>query len=162
LFEAQGADVEIDEVARRAGVGVGTIYRQFPNKDALIQGVLWSHVQPLVDAGHAKADAADPAAAFYEHLAFLAESFMSKEKVHLAVVRAGLAAAKRIPQNDAMAQSLETLLARAQAAGAVRTDISAVDLIMLIRSTLFPSYGGVVPKRVRRRLFDVVIRGLRP
>jgi AcrR family transcriptional regulator len=161
LFEQKGPDVDIHEVARRSGVGVGTLYRQFPNKDALIQGVLRSHVVPLAEAGYARAEAADPGKAFFEHLDFLADAFLSKENVHLAIARAGLAHAHR-PQQDAMAQSLEKLLSRAQIAGAVRSDISAVDLVMLIRSTLLPVDGGAIPKRVRRRLFDVVVRGLRP
>ena len=161
LFEEKGPDVEIDDVARAAGVGVGTIYRQFPNKQALIQGVLWSHVQPLADAGLARAEASDPGAAFYEHLAFLADAFLAKENVHLTLARSGLAGASG-PQQDAMAKSLATLLSRAQAAGAVRPDIGPKDLVMLIRGTLFPAHGGAIPKRTRRRLFDVVLRGLRP
>jgi AcrR family transcriptional regulator len=161
LFEEKGPDVEIDEVARRAGVGVGTLYRQFPNKDALVQGVLWSHVQPLAEAGHARGAASDPGKAFFEHLEFLADAFLAKENVHLAIARAGLDDSHR-PQVDAMAESLRRLLQRAQEAGAVRRDISAPDLVLMIRSTLLPPGGASVPKAVRRRLFDVVLRGLRP
>ncbi len=161
LFEEKGPEVEIDEVARQAGVGVGTIYRQFPNKHALIQGVLWSHVQPLADAGYARANSLDPAKAFFEHLEFLADACLSKENVHLAVARAGLAESHG-PQHDAMAESLRKLLARAKQAGAVRSDVSATDLVLLLRSTLFPANAGAVPKQVRRRLFDIVVRGLAP
>jgi AcrR family transcriptional regulator len=161
LFEEKGPGVEIDEVARIAGVGVGTIYRQFPNKDALIQGVLWSHVQPLAEAGLARAEAADPGAAFYEHMAFLADAFLAKENVHLALAKAGLQNAGAA-QQDVMAESLKTLLVRAQEAGAVRADIGAKDLVLLIRGALFPAHGGAIPKRTRRRLFDVVLQGLRP
>lgn len=161
LFEEKGPDVEIDEVARQAGVGVGTIYRQFPNKHALIQGVLWSHVQPLAEAGYARADSPDPGKAFFEHLEFLADALLSKENVHLAVARAGLGDAKE-PQQDAVAESLRELLARAQRAGAVRRDVSATDLVLLLRGTLFPANWGAVPKRVRRKLFDVVVQGLVP
>ena len=161
LFEEKGPDVEIDEVASLAGVGVGTIYRQFPNKQALIQGVLWSHVQPLARAGLAQAEAPDPGKAFYEHLAFLADAFLAKENVHLALARAGLENAGGA-QQDVMAESLKTLLSRAQEAGAVRTDIRPKDVVLLIRSTLFPAHGGLVPKATRRRLFDVVLQGLRP
>jgi AcrR family transcriptional regulator len=160
LFEEKGPDVEMDEVARQAGVGVGTIYRQFPNKDALVQGVLWSHVQPLVDAGHERADAEDPGKAFFEHLAFLADEILEKKNVHLAIARAGLQKAPT-SQQDAMAASLKTLLARAQRAGAVRADVAPADLLMLIRGTLVPADGADVPNRVRRRLFDVMVRGLR-
>jgi AcrR family transcriptional regulator len=162
LFEEKGPDVEIDEVARRAGVGVGTLYRQFPNKQALIQGVLFSHVEPLAAAGLAKADAADPGNAFFAHLEFLADAFLAKENVHLAIARAGLGEESHTPQQDAMARSLEALLARAQNAGAVRRDVSASELVLLIRSTLFPPQHASVPQAVRRRLFDVVVQGLKP
>jgi hypothetical protein len=60
-----------------------------------------------------------------------------------------------------MAESLRVLLERAQKAGAVRNDITPTDLLLLIRSTLVPD-APEVPKRVRRRLFDVMVRGLRP
>jgi AcrR family transcriptional regulator len=160
LLEQKGPDVEMDEVAREAGVGVGTIYRQFPNKQALIQGVLWSHVQPLAEAGLARAESANPGKALFEHLEFLADELLAKENVHAAVARAGLADAHGT-QEAALTKSLRKLLKRAQQAGAVRSDLSAAELLLLIRTTLFPAGGAPVPKRVRRRLFDVVVQGLK-
>jgi AcrR family transcriptional regulator len=160
LFEEKGPAVDLREVAREAGVGVGTLYRQFPNKEALVQGVLWSHVEPLAEAGYARAKASDPGKALFDHLDFLAEQILARENVHLAMARAGLADVHR-RQEDAVAESLRELLARAQEAGAVRKDVSAADLVMLLRSTLVPD-SAAVPKKVRRRLFDVVVRGLRP
>jgi AcrR family transcriptional regulator len=160
LLEQKGPEVEMDEVAQAAGVGVGTLYRQFPNKQALIRGVLWSHVEPLAQAGHARAESKNPGKALFEHLEFLADELLARENVHAAVARAGLADS-HAEQEEAMTHSLRKLLQRAQRAGAVRRDLSAGELLLLIRTTLFPAGGTPVPKRVRRRLFDVVVRGLK-
>ena len=52
-FAAEGLSVPIDEVARRAGVGAGTVYRHFPTKEALFQAVIENRMQALVDDGRA-------------------------------------------------------------------------------------------------------------
>lgn len=160
LFEEKGPTVEMDEVARAAGVGVGTIYRHFPTKEALIQGVLAEHIQRLVDAMRARADETDPGRAFFECLAFLADEFLARGSLHQAMARAGFA--PPAPEHrDAFRSALETLLSRAQAAGAVRGDVAASEVILLVRGALLPSEERPITVSARRRMFDVVCSGLR-
>src|ERR1035441_10557449 len=64
LMATHGIDVPIDEVAQLAQVGVGTVYRNFPTKDALFEALLMARITPLVAAARAAADAEDPGDAF--------------------------------------------------------------------------------------------------
>src|SRR3954447_4416845 len=63
-FAGEGISVPIDEIARRAGVGAGTVYRHFPTKDALLHAILAIRVERMTEEAHAAARAPDPGAAF--------------------------------------------------------------------------------------------------
>ena len=62
-FTAHGAAASLEDIARRARVGIGTLYRHFPTRDDLIAKVLWEGTQTLIEHGRALLDAAEPAAA---------------------------------------------------------------------------------------------------
>ena len=66
-FAAEGIAVTVDEIARRAGVGPGTIYRHFPTKEALFTAVIEDRVRSFIDTAHALL-AADPGTALFEFL----------------------------------------------------------------------------------------------
>src|SRR5919112_2327333 len=72
-FAREGLSVPIDEIARRAGVGAGTVYRHFPTKEALFRAIVASRLQRLIDYGTPLLDADDPGAAFFAFLALLVE-----------------------------------------------------------------------------------------
>jgi AcrR family transcriptional regulator len=160
LFEEHGPDVEMDEVAHRSGVGVGTIYRHFPTKEALILAVLAGHVQRLVDAAKDRLGVMDPGAAFFEYLELLAREFLARGRLHQAVAQAGIAVPDTSKEREEFRTSLSKLLSRAQKAGAIRDDVTSAEVILLVRGALFPTEE--VNERARRRMFDVVRRGLRP
>jgi len=163
VFEELGVSAEIDEIARRSGVGVGTIYRHFPTKAALIQGVAESYVERLVAAAHTVSNAADPGRAFFEYLGIVAKDFAAKQTLVHAIAKSGggpLLHASR--HRDAFVTALGKLLARAQKCGAVRADVNATDLIQLVRATSQAESEGGVDAAVRRRLFDIVCAGLAP
>jgi AcrR family transcriptional regulator len=161
LLEEQGPDVEMDEVAKHAGVGVASIYRQFPSKAALVRSVLANHIEPLIETARAKLGAADAGAAFFEHLAFLADELLAKGNVHLAMARAGSSRHPAAAQQHAFQASLQALLSRAQRAGAVRPDVKAEEVILLMRGALFPGDGQDITLVARRRMFEIVCNGLR-
>jgi AcrR family transcriptional regulator len=159
LFEESGPSVEMDDIADRAGVGVGTVYRHFPTKDALIQAVLASHVQRLADAARGRLEAHDAGDAFFGYLELLACEFLARGTLHEAAARAGPAPDGSARERDEFRASLAALLERAQRAGAVRSDVTAHEVIILVRAALFPGEG--VSARARRRMFGVVRDGLR-
>src|SRR5258708_35087835 len=67
-FAAEGLSVPIDEIARRAGVGAGTVYRHFPTKEALFQAVIEDRMQRLVDDGRALLESDGPGKALFTYL----------------------------------------------------------------------------------------------
>src|ERR1700732_1403931 len=67
-FAAEGLSVPIDEIARRAGVGAGTVYRHFPTKDALFQAGIEDRMQRLVDDGYGMLESDGPGEALFSFL----------------------------------------------------------------------------------------------
>src|ERR1700759_624054 len=67
-FAESGYDVPLDEIARRAGVGAGTVYRHFPTKEALFSAVIESRMQAMVDDGHALLESAGSGDALFTFL----------------------------------------------------------------------------------------------
>ncbi|WP_067170100.1 TetR/AcrR family transcriptional regulator [Microtetraspora niveoalba] len=130
-FAESGPDASLNEIARRAGVGPGTLYRHFPNRAALLTAVLRDRVDTL--CGHAErllsADSPDGALTEWLH-AFL---------IH-ARVNQGLGSALMIEGQEAQGfdchraiqEAAAALLARAQRAGTARADLTAGDLLQLV------------------------------
>lgn len=137
-FAAEGLSVPLDEIARHAGVGPGTLYRHFPTKEALIEAVVHDRLQGLAAEGAALGDAPDPGVAFFAFLDRLAAEAGPKRDLFDALVSAGVEIG---PAVTSAAGDLRTqiacLLARAQRAGAVRTDIGSAELTALLSGMLF-------------------------
>jgi AcrR family transcriptional regulator len=132
-FAAEGLAVPLDEIARRAGVGAGTVYRHFPSKEALFEAVVVDRLERLAEVGRAAlAEAASDAAAGPAFFGFF-ETVVADahEKMDLADALSGagvnLCEATQIAGRD-LADVLGALMARAQAVGAVRTDVDLTDL----------------------------------
>src|SRR3954470_16851858 len=70
-FAEEGLSVPIDEIARRAGVGAGTVYRHFPTKEPLFEAIASDRIQYLIDSAARFAEAQDPGEAFLGYLALL-------------------------------------------------------------------------------------------
>jgi AcrR family transcriptional regulator len=154
-FAASGYGVPLDEIAARAGVGPGTVYRHFPTKEALFEAVATARVEDLVADARERAGAADPGAAFFGLLARVGDE---------ATVKRDLPEAIAIPGRlqEQLYAALGVLLRRAQQADAVRDDIDTLDLIAVFKAAsagLRDAPGDAVRQK---RLFDVMTDGLRP
>lgn len=75
-FASDGRLVPLDDIARRAGVGAGTVYRNFPTKEALFEAVVTQRIEQIIREAQALADAVDPAEAFYGFLMRVVERAM--------------------------------------------------------------------------------------
>lgn len=147
LFAEQGFDVPLDEIAGRAGVGPGTVYRHFPTKQALFQAVTDARVEAMIESASEPAD--DPGAALFAFLGRMSEEATAKRDMSDAIA---------VPSElrDRLHAALGGLLSRAQEAGAVRADITTADLVALMKGMLQSMHEGVNPVL----LLEIVVSGL--
>jgi len=153
-FAESGYGVPLDEIAARAGVGPGTVYRHFPAKEALFEAVATARVQDLLADARARTDSADPGSAFFGFLARAAEESAAKRDLPDAISIAG-------SLRDELNAAIDLLLRRAQQAGAVRADIQTPDLLVLLRG-MFAGLAGTSDPALRDLVFTVLADGLRP
>jgi AcrR family transcriptional regulator len=156
-FAESGYGVPLDEIAARAGVGPGTVYRHFPAKEALFQAVATARVEDLIADARARAGADDPGGAFFGFLARIGEEAAAKRDLPDAIAIAG-------SLQDRLHAAVDVLLRRAQEAGAVRADIRTPDLIVLLKGLLASiqdAQAGAADPALRDRLLAVLTDGLR-
>jgi len=154
VFAESGYGVPLDEIAVRAGVGPGTVYRHFPAKEALFEAVVTARVEDLVADARARAGGADPGEAFFGYLAAMAAESAAKRDLPDAISIAG-------SLRDDLNAALDVLLRQAQQAGAVRADVRTADLMVLLKA-MFASLAGNTDPSLREIVFAVLTDGLRP
>jgi len=142
-FAEQGVDASVDEIARRAGVGHGTVFRRFPTKDALLAAVLAGHMRELATAAEAACAEPDAGEAFDRFVRAAADAYARNHALIEAMKRCPLT-----PEVGALVSGVARLLRRAQDADAVRADVTAEDVLALVPTA--SSYP------------DIVLDGLRP
>ncbi|MBS2964185.1 helix-turn-helix transcriptional regulator [Actinocrinis puniceicyclus] len=163
-FAAQGLAVPLDEIARRAGVGAGTVYRHFPTKEALFEAVIVARLESLAEQAQAALEvpARQAGAAFFDFLYVMLADADSKKDLADALAGAGIdLRAITVVAAARLNASLAELLARAQAAGAVRHGIDASDLHAVIVGALAAERRRADPQRPGR-IARMVCDALRP
>jgi AcrR family transcriptional regulator len=162
-FAAEGLSVPLDEIARRAGVGPGTLYRHFPAKEALFEAVLHDRLQRLVGRARALRHAEDPAAALLDFIELLIAEAAPKRDLADALASGGAELNAALTATAAHLRSeIGNLLTRAQHTGTIRDDITTADLTALITGILLalrPRPGGQADPQ---RTIAVLRDGLRP
>ena len=126
-FAEQGVDVSVDEIARRAGVGHGTVFRRFPSKDALLTAVMLQRVRELTAAAEAALEDPDAGAAF-DRFFRLAVDFYAQNRALVEGFERCVATEEVAEMKDAVSR----LVRRAQRAGALRRDVTPSDVMELI------------------------------
>jgi AcrR family transcriptional regulator len=79
VFASRGSGAGIDDVATEAGLGVGTLYRHFPTKEALISAILFERIHRLIGAGETYLEVEDPADGLYQFLTHLVDEAVAKQ-----------------------------------------------------------------------------------
>ena len=126
-FAERGVDVSMDEIARRAGVGHGTVFRRFPTKDALLEAVVCERVRGLAVAADEACEAPDAWGGFEEFVREAA-SVYGRDRALIE----GLGRCFEAEDVDAFVASVRRLVARAQDAGALRRDVTPEDVLELV------------------------------
>jgi AcrR family transcriptional regulator len=162
VFAESGADAQIDDVARHAGVGVGTVYRHFPTKQALLTELVRQTFRLFTEwAREALEAGGEPLALIEELLRRIAETAAGDAGVKYALTSSAAQAARseaRADQDELIAVIAE-LIERARRAGTIRPGIEATDIAMLICGVV--SVMGPRPGFDWRRHLDLVIDTLR-
>ena len=149
-FAAEGLGVSVHEIARRAGVGTGTVSRHFPTKNALIEAIIVDRAGNLMDLGRAlsEAHADDPAAAFFGFFTTLVQEMAVDRGLADALAGAGIDLEATVAGSGYdVTGMLAGLLARAQDAGAIRPDASLADVKALMSGCLYddPTFAAAQP-----------------
>ncbi|HEX4447495.1 MAG TPA: helix-turn-helix domain-containing protein [Polyangiaceae bacterium] len=162
VFAAEGLGVPIDEIARRAGLGVGTLYRHFPTKEALLEAILVTRMEQVTEDARALAESDDAGGAFFGFLARLGEEGIAKKDLIEALARAGFDLKRTGSVKKEMIRTVGRLLDRAQQTGAVRCDVAVEELLSLVSGAFaaIDRYKG--DASARGRLLAIVCDGLRP
>jgi len=166
LISGQGTGVGMDEIARAAGVAVGTLYRHFPTKTDLVEAVVESSIRQLADETEGALEAvragADLADTFRQVVHTVAARHSQDRALKDAARGIGVlvpAADGSGPQTPEMERALGAIVAlvdQAMAAGIVRTDTTVTDMVVLLDGVPGPELGAAQ----RERYLDVVLRGL--
>ena len=163
IFATEGVAVPIDAVAERAGLGVGTLYRHFPNKEALFEAIVMDRLVRLLDTAKDFEVAEEPGEALFSFLYEFAEQASSKRDLFEALGSAGIDLKARCAELFAeLMKSVETLLARAMAVDAIRRDMLANEIVGLIVGTCHAAGDSGLSEAGRQRMVAVVLDGLRP
>jgi AcrR family transcriptional regulator len=158
-FAERGADAPLEDIARRAGVGIGTLYRHFPTRLDLQAAVFRSQVSAVCGKGEELAGSVPPAEAFAGYLRALASYLVTKRGLSHALIEAVGYESELISSCwVAMRETTERLLSNAQQAGAIRPDVDATDVMRLVHGVSVSTEKA--PERADM-LLSVMLDGLR-
>ena len=162
VFSAEGVSVPIDRVAEHAGVGVGTVYRHFPTKEDLFEAIVMTRLDVLVAQARVQAAEQAPDSALFGYLRQFALEASVKHDLFDAMGAAGMDFKTRCADKvQELRESIDQLLSRAQAAGAVRDDLTVDELIGLVMGTCQAAEHAHLDSDARHRMVDIVCEGIR-
>lgn len=161
-FTRFGADASLDDIARQAGVGPGTLYRHFPARDLLIEAVYRSEVEKLAAAERKFAETMAPVEALRAWMLLFVDHIAQKQIIAPALNSVVGGASKLYEGSRGLIQpAIEALVKRAIKSGDIRKDLDPFDLL---RALIGVSHIASGPgwQQSARRLVDILISGSRP
>jgi AcrR family transcriptional regulator len=158
-----GPATSTEGIARAAGVGIGTLFRHFPTKEALVEAIAVARVGRLLAEVDALAADGDPAAAFFEFFARTVEEAEAK-KTYAEFLAGGFVAVEGVAPELRLSlrRKVGTLLGRAQEAGTVRDDVGVPEVMALLVGAVRAAEHAGEDRVLRDRTVAVFLDGLRP
>ncbi|HEY7485021.1 MAG TPA: helix-turn-helix domain-containing protein [Streptosporangiaceae bacterium] len=161
VFSAKGAAASTEEIARTAGVGVGTVFRHFPTKKDLVSAIMTARLERLFADADALIAEGDPATALFTFFTRMVEQAASKKTVVEALGGEGFEL--DIPKPiEALRQAVGALLAGAQRVGAVRADAAVPEVMALLSGACRAALDAEWSPDLQARTLAIVFDGLRP
>jgi AcrR family transcriptional regulator len=156
--ERGGDDVSLEEIARRAGVGIGTLYRHFPTRTSLLEAVYRDQVEALGVLANKLLAAESPEAVLGEWLRALMDFAITKQGLS----RELMADSPVLPVcKTVIHESSNAVLEQAKQAGVVKADITGIDLYRMAHGLVMAVSAGPYDPGMLDRLVSVVLAGLR-
>jgi AcrR family transcriptional regulator len=159
-FAEHGTDTSLEEIARRAGVGIGTLYRRFPSRTALLEAVYVDEIQSVCDRAYGFADRLEPFEALAAWLrSFVGYSLSKKSLSGELTVALGKDSEFFAVCKMNVREAGELLLGKAKAAGTVRPELDLMDILRLVGGI---TMGRDIEADQAERLLDIILTGLKP
>jgi AcrR family transcriptional regulator len=160
-FAAKGSNASLDEIARTAGVGAGTLYRHFPTRDALIEAVYLNETQQLADAAAQLAANHPPVEALREWMRLFIDYIATKQVMAEALGSLAAGTSALYAATTALVTAaLTTLVGQTVATGALRVELDPLDLLRALAGVANAG-AGPNSRESAKRLVDIIIAGLR-
>jgi AcrR family transcriptional regulator len=163
VFAAKGSTASTEEIASRAGVGIGTLFRHFPTKEALIEAILVTRVARLAEEADNLATKGDAATAFFAYFTLTVVEAETK-KMYTDLLADNVIDIRAVAPElyQRLRHGVGTLLAHAQEAGTVRTDIGVSEVMALLVGAIQAIENARADRELRDRILAVFLDGLRP
>jgi AcrR family transcriptional regulator len=163
-FAEHGADdVSLEEIAKRACVGIGTLYRHFPTRQALLEAVYRDQVEVLSARADELLGSDDPVAGLTAWLQALMTFSSTKRSLTTAMLATMSKESELMTAcSKVIKDSAEALVARAQEAGAIRADVTSTDLIRLLHGVSIATERAPTDPGQAGRMIALILDGLRP
>lgn len=161
VFATEGLSVPIDDIAKRAGLGVGTLYRHFPTKEALFAAIVVTRMDDVSAEARAHLATEAPGEVFFAFLVRMVDGWRQKKDFIDALMSAGADLEELARAKHDLHRDLGELLERAQKGGEVRKDVSIQEIMALIAGTVGSLDRHGISAKGRERMLSVIFDGLR-
>ena len=160
-FAEKGPGASLDEIARTAGVGAGTLYRHFPTRDALVEAVYRNESEQLVAAADRLSQIHPPVTALREWLLLFVDYIATKHGMHEVLNSIVGGTSDLYSASTAQVkQAISRLVDRAAASADIRLDLDPLDLLRALAGVANLG-SGPDGERAAKRLIDILIAGIR-
>lgn len=162
VFRERGLEVSMDEIARHAGVGVGTVYRRFPDKEQLINALFEDQLEQIVSLAEDCLSIDDPWDAFTAFMTESVERQQADRGLKELLLSTAHGARKSARARERLVPIITGMVERAKATGDLRPDVEATDYPLLqFALGAVMDYANEVDPEVWRRMLGILIDGLR-